>query len=91
MSDESLVDGIQLLAKHAGVFTETAGGVTMAGAKALAKVGRLRNNDEVVLYITGNGLKTTEAVTDRLEQRPAISATIGEVERIADELFASIA
>jgi threonine synthase len=90
VSDEALVDGIQLLAKHAGVFTETAGGVTMAGAGSLAKVGRLRNTDEVVLYITGNGLKTTEAVADRLEHLPVISPTIGEVEKIAEKLFASI-
>jgi len=90
VNDEALVDGILLLARHTGVFTETAGGVTVAAAKSLANVGRLRSTDEVVLYITGNGLKTTEAVSDRLEQLPAIAPKIGEVEKIADQIFASI-
>jgi threonine synthase len=90
VSDEELIEGIRLLAEHAGIFTETAGGVTMAGTRSLAKFGHLRNTDEVVLYITGNGLKTTEAVTDQLEQLPVIAPSIRDVERIAEELFAAI-
>jgi len=90
VNDEALVEGIMLLARHAGVFTETAGGVTVAAARSLARVGRLESTDEVVLYITGNGLKTTEAVSDRLKQLPAIAPKIGEVEKIADQIFASI-
>ena len=84
VSDEALVDGIRLLAKHAGIFAETAGGVTMAGAAALVKVGRLGNTDEVVLYITGNGLKTAEAVSDVLVRTPVISPSMDEVEKIIE-------
>src|ERR671919_1612002 len=62
VSDADLVAGIRLLAETAGVFTETAGGVTVAAALALARAGRLRPDDEVVLCITGNGLKTIEAM-----------------------------
>src|SRR5919106_436026 len=62
VSDTDLVAGIRLLAETAGVFTETAGGVTVAAALALARAGRLRPDDEVVLCITGNGLKTIEAM-----------------------------
>jgi threonine synthase len=90
VTDHELVDGIRLLAEHAGVFTETAGGVTIAGARSLAKVGRLGKDDEVVLYITGNGLKTTEAVTEQLEEYPVIQASIGDVEKVVGQLLATI-
>jgi threonine synthase len=64
VSDADLVAGIRTLAEEAGVFTETAGGVTMAGALELAAQGAFRPDDEIVLCITGNGLKTVEAITD---------------------------
>src|SRR5216117_3067026 len=62
VSDPELVEGIRFLAEDTGVFAETAGGVTAAGALALARAGRLEPRDEVVLCITGHGLKTLEAV-----------------------------
>lgn len=64
VSDSALVAGIRTLAEQSGVFTETAGGVTVAGALSLAAQGAFRPDDEVVLCITGNGLKTIEAITD---------------------------
>src|SRR6266480_3413070 len=57
VSDPELVEGIRFLAEDTGVFAETAGGVTAAGALALARAGRLEPRDEVVLCITGHGLK----------------------------------
>src|SRR6266852_5248310 len=57
-SDADLVAGIRLLAETTGVFTETAGGVTVAAALRLAATGHLTPDTEVVLCITGNGLKT---------------------------------
>lgn len=62
VTDTELVEGIRTLATHTGLFTETAGGVTVAAAATLAKAGKLGPDDEVVLCITGNGLKTVEAV-----------------------------
>lgn len=63
VSDEEIVAGIRLLAEATGVFTETAGGTTVAAALKLARAGRLTEDDEVVLCITGNGLKTTDVLT----------------------------
>jgi threonine synthase len=63
VSDEEIIDGIKLLAKTEGIFAETAGGVTIAAAKKLIKQGRIGRNETTVVCITGNGLKTQEALT----------------------------
>jgi threonine synthase len=80
--DDSIRDGIEGLARTAGIFTETAGGVTVAGALVLGFEGELLPNDEVVLCITGNGLKTPEAVPARLLDTPVIAPRITEVARL---------
>jgi threonine synthase len=79
VSDAELVEGIKLLARCSGVFAETAGGVTVAAALALARAGRLSRKDEVVLCITGHGLKTVEAVTAALPEAPVIDAKLAAV------------
>ncbi len=79
VSDESLVDGIRVLAETTGIFTETAGGVTVAAALALAASGRFNAEDEIVLCVTGNGLKTTDAVRDALPPAPLVNAKVREV------------
>jgi threonine synthase len=79
VSDAELVAGIRLLAESTGIFAETAGGVTVAAALALAGQGRFRKDDEVVLCITGNGLKTTDAVRDVIQQAPLIEAKVRAV------------
>jgi len=84
VSDEALVAGIRLLAETTGIFTETAGGVTVAAALALAQRGELRPDDEVVLCITGNGLKTTEAVRDVLPEAPVIAPKVREVAALVE-------
>jgi threonine synthase len=82
VSETALVEGIRLLAETTGVFTETAGGVTVAGALALAQSGRLRPEDELVLCITGNGLKTVEALQGALPEAPIIAPRIRELEAL---------
>src|SRR5712692_4515420 len=77
--DDAIVAGIRLLAEETGIFTETAGGVTVAGALALAGEGRFTREDEVVLCITGNGLKTVEAVAPVLTAAPLIAPRLAEV------------
>jgi threonine synthase len=62
VSDEEIVEGIQLLAETTGIFTETAGGVTTAVLSKLAERGDIGADDRVVVYITGEGLKTLDAV-----------------------------
>ena len=83
-SDGEIVDGIRLLAEYVGVFTEPAGGVTVAAALSLARQGRLHPDDEVVLCITGNGLKTVEAVSSKLLETPVIAAKLREVSALVD-------
>jgi threonine synthase len=83
VTDDELVEGIQLLARTTGVFTETAGGVTVAAARKLAREGKLGPSDELVLCITGNGLKTVEAVQPALVPAPVIDAKLREVAALA--------
>jgi len=64
VSDEEVVDGIKLLAQTEGIFAETAGGVTVGVLQKLVKQGVIKKSDVTVAYITGNGLKTQEAVID---------------------------
>jgi threonine synthase len=64
VTDEEIVAGIQLLAQTTGIFTETAGGVTTAVLAKLAERGDIGPDDRVVIYITGDGLKTLDAVRD---------------------------
>jgi threonine synthase len=82
VTDDELVLGIRQLAETSGVFTETAGGVTVAAAYALAQQGRLRPSDEVVLCITGNGLKTPDAVASVLQDAPEIAPRLSAVEAL---------
>ena len=66
VTDEEVVEGMKLLAEAEGVFAETAGGVVIAALKRLAAQGRIGRDELVVAFITGAGLKTQEAVLDRL-------------------------
>ncbi|MEX5219748.1 MAG: threonine synthase [Nitrospira sp.] len=64
VSDDDVVEGIKLLAQTEGIFAETAGGVTIGVLRKLVKQGQIKKSDVTVVYITGNGLKTQEAVVD---------------------------
>jgi threonine synthase len=85
--DAEIVAGIRLLAETSGIFTETAGGATVAGALALARAGRLTLDDEVVLCITGNGLKTVEALQGALPESPIIAPRLRELEALYGRNF----
>ena len=61
-----VVSGIQLLAESEGIFTETAGGVTVGTARKLIQQDRILPDETTVLCITGNGLKTTDVLADRI-------------------------
>ncbi|MEX1219704.1 MAG: threonine synthase [Solirubrobacterales bacterium] len=67
VNDEEIRAGIRLLAETTGIFTETAGGVTVGVLKKLADRGELKAGEKVVVYITGEGLKTLDANRDRFE------------------------
>ncbi len=80
VSDEEVIAGIRLLGRTEGIFTETAGGVTVAVAKKLAEQGRFPADDVVVLAITGNGLKTQEAVAGELGRPTFIQANLASLD-----------
>jgi len=67
VSDDEIRQGIRLLAETTGIFTETAGGVTTAVLAKLAERGDIDRDERVVLVITGDGLKTLDAVRDSFE------------------------
>ena len=85
-NDAEIVDAIRLLAETEGIFTETAGGATLGAARKLIEQGRIPRDESVVINITGNGLKTQEAVIDHLRERPVIEAKIGEFDTVLTEL-----
>ncbi len=84
VSDEQIVEGIRLLARTEGIFAETAGGVTIATLAALAREGVVRDDERVVVYVTGNGLKTVEVLADRLRLDDPIPPTVDAVAQLLE-------
>jgi threonine synthase len=76
VSDDEVVEGIRLLARTEGIFAETAGGVTIATLAKLAGSGVVRRDERVVAYITGNGLKTVDAVSSVVGPTATIDPTL---------------
>ncbi|MFQ5647044.1 MAG: threonine synthase [bacterium] len=75
-SDQEIVDGIKLLAETEGIFTETAGGVTVAVAVKLIRQGIIPRDEPIVICITGNGLKTQEALTGQVNRFREVDGTL---------------
>jgi threonine synthase len=76
VDDDEIRAGIELLARTTGVFAETAGGVTAAVCKKLVESGRLDPSRETVLYNTGDGLKTLDAIAGRVAPTAVIAPTL---------------
>jgi threonine synthase len=83
-SDPEIVDAITLLAETEGIFTETAGGVTVSAARKLFAQGRIRPEETTVLCITGNGLKTTDALAGRFKASEPIPPKLAAFEEFLD-------
>ena len=81
-TDEEIVAGIQLLARTEGIFTEPAGGTTVAVTKKLIEQGRIPRDESVVICITGNGYKTIEAVAGRSAEPQTINARLAEFDTL---------
>jgi threonine synthase len=83
VSDTEIVDAMKLLAETEGIFAETAGGVTLGCAKKMIESGKLPRDESIVLCITGNGLKTQEAVADAITKPRIIEASLKEFDALA--------
>jgi threonine synthase len=81
-SDEEIVDAIRLLASTEGIFAETAGGVTVAVARKLVEQGVIGRDDVTVISVTGNGLKTQEAVQGALQPPAHIKPTLKSFDEV---------
>jgi threonine synthase len=84
VSDAEIAEAMALLGHTEGVFAETAGGVTLAVARKLIDQGRIPRDEEIVLCITGNGLKTQDAVAEQLEQPEIIGPSLEEFEPLVE-------
>jgi threonine synthase len=91
VSDVEVVAGIQELAETEGIFTETAGGVTTAVTAKLIAQGRIGADELTVVCITGNGLKTTDALAGRFHQDRAVKPRLAEFDAYLREVDGSLA
>ena len=82
VSDEEILDAIQLLAATEGIFTEPAGGTTLAATRALIARGTIKPDESVVVCVTGNGLKTAEVMSDRVEKPMRIGRSLSDFEKV---------
>lgn len=80
VTEDEVLDGIRLLGRTEGIFTETAGGVTVSVAKKLAEQGRFGKDETVVIAITGNGLKTQEVVAGKLGETFGIEPNLASLD-----------
>jgi threonine synthase len=85
-TDEEIVEGMLLLARTEGIFTETAGGVTVAVTKKLIETGVIPRDESIVICITGNGLKTPDVLHERLETHVTIRPLLSAFDRALAEL-----
>src|SRR3989337_618401 len=82
VSDEEIIDAMKLLAETEGIFAETAGGVTLGVTKKLIEQGRIPRDESIVVSVTGNGLKTQEALQDKIGAPRIINARLSEFDEL---------
>ena len=81
VTDDEILDAVQLLASTEGIFTEPAGGTTLAATRKLIERGVIKSDESVVVCVTGNGYKTAEVMRDRVEAPIQIGRSLAEFER----------
>jgi threonine synthase len=86
VSDEEILEGIKLLARTEGIFTEPAGGTEVAVTKKLIEQERIPRDESIVVSITGNGYKTLEAVAPSVEKPYTIAATLTDFALLFEDL-----
>jgi threonine synthase len=80
VTDDEILDGIRLLAETEGIFTEPAGGTTVAATKKLIEEGRIPRDESTVICVTGNGYKTTEVLSGRTMAPIPLGRSLGDFE-----------
>ena len=85
VTDDEIVEGMKLLAETEGIFSETAGGVVVSVAEKLIKQGRIKKDELTVLSITGNGLKTREAVENSIGKISMIDPNLKEFNNLMEK------
>jgi threonine synthase len=90
VSDPEVIDSIRLLAETEGIFTETAGGVTVGTAGKLYRQDRILPEETTVLCITGNGLKTTDVLAGVYETERPIAPKLAEFEKYLHETLDTV-
>jgi len=78
-NNKEIIDAILLLAKTEGIFTEPAGGVSVAVLKKLVEDGKIDRNEKTICYVTGNGLKATESLMEVLPKPQVMQADISKI------------
>jgi threonine synthase len=81
VSDDDIIDAVKLLARTEGIFTEPAGGTTLAATRVLIKRGVIKPHESVVVCITGNGYKTADVMFDRVEKPIQIGRSLADFDR----------
>jgi len=85
VTDDEIIEGIKLLAKEEGIFAETAGGVTVATTKKLIEKGYIEKDEITVICVTGNGLKTKEALEGKMCKPLYIKPTVDSFEEVLNK------
>lgn len=85
VSDDEIVEAMKLLASTEGIFTETAGGVTLGVTKKLIEQGKIPKDESIVVCITGNGLKTQEAIIEKIGKPIKIKPNLNSFEEALKE------
>ncbi len=86
VSDQEIIDAIKLLARTEGIFAETAGGVTLASTKKLIGTGKIKREGTTVICITGNGLKTQEALQGHVVSPHYIKPNLASFEEVLKKI-----
>ena len=89
VTDAEILDGIQLLARTEGIFTEPAGGTTVAATRQLVKRGVIKPNESVVICVTGNGFKTAEVMQGHVQRPVTIGRSLADFERVVAPTLAA--
>jgi threonine synthase len=91
VSDDEILDAVQLLARTEGIFTEPAGGTTLAATRVLINRGVIKSDESVVVCITGNGFKTADVMFDRVARPTQIGRSLADFDRVIGSRIGDVA